>query len=142
MSDDLGVPIGLSPKQKMKYFIRFLVIIAILVISFLIRVITGPEHDIHKEDYPVRIKLKGEVIDITENKKYTTLEIETKKFDDSINILVYSPLKEKLKGIEIGDILRTSAFKISINVIKNDNRCYEAKKIEIKKAKRNPLDEL
>ena len=142
MSNDIGVPIGLSPKQKMKYFIGFLVIIAFLVISFLSRLISGPEHDLKAEDFPVRIKLKGEVLDISEHRKYTTLEIDTKKFEESINILVYSPLKEKLKGIEVGDYLTTTAFKISIKVSKNNKRSYEAKEIKIKKAKRDPLDDI
>lgn len=66
-------------------------VFAIIVKSSIVfRIIDGPEHEIKIEDQS-KIKLTGEVIQVVKHRKYITVEIENDRFEDSINLLVYSP---------------------------------------------------
>ncbi len=138
MDNDFKVQTRLTYKQKIKSLLYFLFLATLIIGSLVYRYFDGPEHELDLEDIPMRIKLAGEVIQVEEHRKYITVEIEDDRFEDSINILVYSPLREKLEGIDKGDILKVTGFKIS----RRNKRSYEAKKVKFTKAKPNIFDDV
>lgn len=136
MDNDFGVQTRLTYKQIMKNLIIVLVLAIIVITVIVHRIIAGPEREIRIEDQS-RIKLTGQVVQAVEHRKYITVEIKNKKFEESINILVYSPLREKLQGIAPGDLLKFTAFKIS----RRYKQSYEANKVKLIKAKPKKLDD-
>lgn len=137
MDNDFGVQTRLTYKQIKKNLIIVSVLVFIAISCLIYGLINKPKNKMEIEDYPIRIKLAGVVVQVKEHRKYITVEIEDHRFDESINVLVYSPQREKLKGISEGDFMKATGFKVS----RPNKRSYEAKKVKFIKRKPTIFDD-